>query len=276
VIPSPEAVSVESIRRHYDGITFLYRQLWGEHIHHGYWEANEAPKIAQEKLIEKLAEAARIPTGARVLDVGCGVGGSSIWLATRLRCSVLGITLSPVQAAAANKSARKAKVESLAEFRVMDANALNFPDESFDVVWIVECSEHLADKAAFFRACANLLRPGGRLALSAWLAGPAANSELVQKICDAMLCPSLGTMSDYQEWMESTGLRIDVTDEITPRVKKTWEICERIGRRPEVKAALRVLPSDVRRFVESFAWMNKAYESGAMSYGMFTARKSIC
>src|SRR5262245_66546563 len=88
---------VDAVRTHYDRLSFFYRTFWGEHIHHGYWEADEPPETAQVQLVARLAERAGVPQGARVLDVGCGFGGSSLWLARHRGCHVTGITISPVQ-----------------------------------------------------------------------------------------------------------------------------------------------------------------------------------
>src|SRR3954468_14084158 len=95
-----------AIRDHYDRLSPFYARFWGEHIHHGLWQDGESPAEAQQKLVEELAQRAGIPHATRVLDVGCGMGGSAFWLARELGCSVFGITLSPVQVAIATKRAR--------------------------------------------------------------------------------------------------------------------------------------------------------------------------
>ncbi len=263
----------EAIRDHYDQLSFFYRLFWGDHIHHGYWEDQEEPTAAQEKLIERLACRAAVPRGARVLDVGCGLGGSSRWLARHLDCSVLGITLSPVQAAAATQRARGEGLEQRTQFRVLDANQLDLPDGSFDVVWIIECSEHLEDKPGFFRNCARVLRPAGRLALCAWLAGEPAGAELITEVCRGMLCPALGTMQEHLTWLRDAGFTdIDAAD-ITRQVEKTWALCEAILEGPEVQPLLPAVDERTREFLHTFGLMRRAYASGAMGYGMFTARK---
>jgi tocopherol O-methyltransferase len=188
-----------AIRNHYDQLSFFYRLFWGDHIHHGYWEDDEAPPAAQENLIARLAERAAILRGSQVLDVGCGLGGSSFWLARHLGCSVQGITISPAQCAMASTRAREEGLAERVSFAVVDANELGLPSESFDVVWVIECSEHLTDKAGFLRRAARVLRPGGRLALCAWLANEGNGPPgLVAEVCRAMLCPSLASMGDYR------------------------------------------------------------------------------
>src|ERR1700739_3944342 len=91
-------VEIDHIRRHYDRLSFLYRLFWGEHLHHGYWENNESIPRAQIQLMERLAERADVPEKACVLDIGCGVGGSLLWLSEQFNCTGVGMTISPVQA----------------------------------------------------------------------------------------------------------------------------------------------------------------------------------
>jgi tocopherol O-methyltransferase len=267
----------DAIREHYDRLSFFYRLFWGDHIHHGYWQQGEESAVcAQEQLIARLAQRAGIPRGARVLDVGCGLGGSSLWLARRLGCSVLGITLSPIQATAARERARQENLEGTVAFAVLDANRLALAPASFDIVWCIECSEHLEDKPDFFRACGRLLRPGGRLALCAWLAndGSAADPSLLAAVCHGMLCPSLGSLGEYVRWLRDGGFEAIEAEDVTPRVEKTWDVCEAILDSQEVKPLLAAVDEPTRAFLNTFGIMRRAYASGAMGYGMFTAHKA--
>jgi tocopherol O-methyltransferase len=269
--------SIDKIRDHYDRVSIYYRALWGEHIHHGYWEDGEPAAVAQVKLVERLAQRAGIPPHARVLDVGCGLGGSSLWLARNLGCSVMGVSISPVQVASAAGRARAEGLDDRVQFKVFDARALDLIDESFDAVWVVECSEHLSDKARFIHDCAGVLKPGGTLALCAWLkAAPLPSpdhAQLVADVCRGMLCPQLASMQDYAGWMRDGGFERIEAEEITQYVRETWVHCSTIVRRPEIRALLSATDERTRRFVGAFALMLKAYDEGAMAYGMFTARK---
>jgi tocopherol O-methyltransferase len=268
---------VKAIRDHYDRISALYRALWGAHIHHGYWQNEERPEAAQVKLIARLAERAGIPCGARVLDVGCGLGGSSVWLARHLGCSVTGITISPIQVKMAAQRAMAENLGHQVRFLVMDANRLDLLSESFDVVWVIECSEHLADKARFIATCARLLKPGGKLALCAWLKAAERvrpeHGRLIAQVCQGMLCPSLASLRDYTQWMRASGLRAIDAEDITRQVEQTWDHCAAIAERPEIKALLRLADAPTRDFVRAFGAIRRAYAEGAMGYGMFTAKK---
>lgn len=270
-------VSKDVIRWHYDLSTLFYRLLWGRHIHHGLWESGESPAVAQQKLTETLAAAARIERGDRVLDVGCGMGGSSIYLAKQLGCQVQGLTLSPLQRAWAACSARWRSVARQASFRCVDAEQAEFEPGSFDVVWNVECTEHLFDKPRFFQQAASWLRPGGRMAICAWLAGnrlaTADDRELVYQVCEGFFCPSLGTQDNYEQWMREAGLVVERSDLWTERVMRTWEICANRVRWTGVGLLGRLIDRDTDLFLRRFETILAAYRTGAMQYGCFVARK---
>ena len=272
-----QGITSGSIQTHYDLATPFYWLLWGSHIHHGYWEAEEAPETAQIRLIERMVSAAEIRPGMRVLDVGCGMGGTSIHLAKVLRCRVTGLTLSPLQRLWATASAWWQGVGERARFRRQDAERARFRDRQFDIVWSVECTEHLFDKAAFFRRAADWLKPGGRLSICAWLAGDKphapAVARKVQEVCEGFLCPSLGTQHEYLSWFTQAGLEPVYTEDITAQVARTWEIClERVNRR-RLHMLARWAGADMRLFLDRFATILDAYRTGAMKYGCFVARK---
>jgi tocopherol O-methyltransferase len=191
-----------AVREHYDRLSGQYLRQWGEHIHHGLFDGAPAPTPAdaQLRLVEHLAARAAIARGSRVLDVGCGFGGSTRWLAERLECRVVGLTISPVQARTALRLTARRELAGRAAFALADAERLPCAAGSVDAVWVVECSEHLADKATFLAACAQALRPGGVLALCAWLAPDECAPEQRAPLAaleEAMVCPSLGSWRDY-------------------------------------------------------------------------------
>jgi tocopherol O-methyltransferase len=273
------------IEAHYDRITRFYLGLWGVHIHHGYWEGDEPAAVAQENLVRILAGVAGIARGSRVLDVGCGAGGSAGWLAERLGCSVVGITLSHVQAAIAARGGRgregregsgspPASGERL-WFLQADAAALPFGAGAFDAVWMLECFEHLEDKEGIWRGLASVLRPGGRLAVTGWFSAegvldPARDPGLAE-VMEGMLLPSLVPVSAAARWIEGAGFALGAMRDLTDRVKKTWDVGAEIAARPLVRALLPALDADSRRFVGTFEAMRRAYASGALRYGLIAA-----
>jgi tocopherol O-methyltransferase len=279
VTPAPQfPVVIDRIRMHYDRLSFLYRYFWGEHLHHGYWEKDESVPRAQIQLMERLADRAGIPKGAQVLDIGCGLGGSALWLADKLECDVTGMTISPVQARMATAKAKSRGFAASVRFEVNDADTWQPKPASFDVIWIVESSEHFHDKPDFFQRCARALKPGGILAVCAWLRreGPVRDNEkeLVDTIAEAMLSASLGSLSDYRFWMQNAGLIVTAAQDITRNVEPTWTHCSRIGRNPIVKFLLPFTDQPTQRFVRSFPLMEQAYTQGAMAFGLLVAQNT--
>ena len=270
-------VTPQVIRFHYDLSTLFYRFFWGPHIHHGLWQADESPHVAQLKLTETLASRAGIEPGARVLDIGCGMGGSSIHLAKEKQCQVTGVTISPVQRRWASLSARWHGVNKNADFLCANAEAVEFPDETADIVWSIECTEHLFDKPRFFERLAQWLKPGGRVAICAWLAGPDMTDEArrkeVEDVCEGFFCPSLGAMDDYRNWMTQAGLEVETSEDWTSQVLKTWEICDSRVRRSGVRRLAQLIDRDTVMFLDRFKTILEAYRSGAMQYGCLVARK---
>jgi tocopherol O-methyltransferase len=270
-------VEKQMIRRHYDVATLFYRLLWGPHIHHGLWHNNETVAQAQLQLTDTLAKLAGLRPGMRVLDVGCGLGGSSIHLARHYDCHVLGLTISPIQRSWATVSSHWRGLANKTRFICCDADQFETARASFDAIWIIECSEHLFDKPDFFRRSAHWLRPGGRMAICAWLAGETngddALARQVYDVCEGFYCPSLGTAEDYVAWMHDAGLVVESTYDWTENVQRTWEICQRRVAHSGIRWLAPLFDRSANRFLDHFHTLLNAYRSRAMQYGCFIAGK---
>ncbi len=271
-------ISEKVIRNHYDVSTLFYRMLWGPHIHHGLWDADETPRVAQLQLTERLASNAEIFSGARVLDAGCGMGGSSRWMAKQFACEVTGVTISPVQRHWAALTATLQRCRPRPRFLCENLERCHFDPGTFDFVWSVECTEHLFEKAQFFQNAARWLKPQGRFAICAWLVGRNETDpdtiRQVQGVCEGMFCPSLGTQGDYENWFQAAGMRIVKSELWTEKVAQTWEICKRRVDRSGVRCLARVLGQNHTLFLSRFDAILNAYRSGAMEYGCFIAERT--
>lgn len=270
-------VNIRDIRKHYDRLSIFYRLLWGEHLHHGYWENGESIELAQIKLMEKLAAKAAIRRGATVLDIGCGLGGSAFWLAQHYNCRVTGLTISPVQARMASRHARRRRLTDRVQFLVQDANVWSPRAKTVDAIWIMESSEHFRDKPNFFERCAGALKPGGVLAICAWLRGKrstdADRKHLVETIGRAMLSDSLDTLDQYVDWIRHAGLVVETAEDITSNIAPTWKHCSRMAQRWPLRWLTPLADAQTRQFVNSFPLMTEGYATGAMAFGLFVARK---
>lgn len=162
----------QRIQRFYDQSTQLWLDTWGEHMHHGFYgkDGRQAKdrQAAQLDLIEELLRWSQVGQASRILDAGCGVGGSARYLAKRFGAEALGVTLSPVQVEAARAFTAQAQLTDRVRFQQRDMMSLDAADGPFDLIWSMESAEHIADKAQMLRNFHQLLLPEGRLLLATW------------------------------------------------------------------------------------------------------------
>jgi cyclopropane fatty-acyl-phospholipid synthase-like methyltransferase len=264
----------QKIIEHYDFASPYYRDLWGEHLHHGYWETGaETKEEAQLALTAHLAEAAQVPRGAAILDVGCGFGGSSIYLATKYQAAVTGVTISPVQAEMARQAATDAN--ATARFLVMDADDITLQDK-FDVVWSIEAISHFTNKPAFFNRAAEILKPGGTVALIDWFRQEQLTTAQLRtyiKPIERGMLVELETIADYADLIRAGGLEIAHTSDLSSRCSKTWEISASLIKNRALWRLASEQGAEFIRFLRSFGAMRKGFASGSFVYGMLIARK---
>jgi ubiquinone/menaquinone biosynthesis C-methylase UbiE len=120
----------------------------------------------------RLAQLAEIDGSQRVLDVGCGIGGPSRYLASKFGCQVNGLDLTAEFVALAGMLAQRTRLADKVTYRQGNALDLPFPDASFDVVWSQNAAMNIADRVRLYGEMHRVLRPGGRLALQDVAAGP--------------------------------------------------------------------------------------------------------
>jgi tocopherol O-methyltransferase len=267
-------VLTESVRRHYDVASPLYEKFWGRHLHHGYYRTGgESKEDAAENLIKFLVELGGVRRETRVLDVGCGLGGSSVWLAENLGCAVTGVNISPNQIRMATAASRH--LINRPTFLLDDANALSVTG-SFDIVWAVEVLSHLSQRGEFFRRTSHLLTPGGRFCVAAWLKKEGlrgtAEDKYVRPIEEGMLV-SLPTLSEYERHVEDNGLRLLHYEDVSSKVAKTWDICLDIIRDRTVWRFASRHGKELISFLKSFKAMRDGYKSGIFRYGVLIIEK---
>jgi tocopherol O-methyltransferase len=264
----------EKIRDHYDRLSVYYRTLWGEHLHHGYWIHGDEPKEkAQVQLIEHLARAANLPSECQVLDVGCGFGGSSIYLAKQYKAQATGITISPVQVEMANQAAREANAG--AKFLCMDAEAMKF-NTPFDVVWSVESISHYPNNEKFFADATKLLKPRGRMAITDWFKKegltPREHKKFLEPIERGMLV-ELSTMKAYEDLMSKNGLKVVKTETLNRQCAKTWDLSLDIIKDKAFWTLASTLGLAFVHYLKAFKVMREGFASGNFVYGLIVAEK---
>lgn len=182
-------------------------------IHYGYWD-DQVKSFPQSllRMNEVMMEVAAIQSTDRVLDAGCGVGGSSIFLARTAGCKVTGITLSERQVQQAAANSKLNRVEMLVDFEVMDFCNTTFPDASFDVVWGCESICYADDKHLFVKEAWRLLKPGGRLVVADGFVNMSEYNDrlIIRKWLDGWQVKSLESVSRFKNLLSLEGF-INVT-----------------------------------------------------------------
>jgi ubiquinone/menaquinone biosynthesis C-methylase UbiE len=120
----------------------------------------------------RLAQLAQINGSERVLDVGCGIGGPSRYLASRFGCRVTGVDLTADFVALAGMLAQRTRLSDKVTYRQGDALDMPFADASFDLVWSQNAAMNIADRDRLYTEMRRVLTRSGRLALQEIAAGP--------------------------------------------------------------------------------------------------------
>jgi tocopherol O-methyltransferase len=273
-------VAPTAVAGHYDTLDRYYREIWGEHVHHGLWERRgDPPDEAARRLARSVGDLAGVEpgAGARVADAGCGYGGTARLLARERGARVVGLTLSGAQAAYAH-----AVGEQGVEIRVGDWLANDLPDGAFDAVIAIESVSHMPDPGRAFEQAARVLRPGGRLVVCDWLARAQRSAWrdrlLLEPICREGRLPSMRTPAEYGALLGAAGLEVTSFDDVSRRVSRTWPVClrrtaARVVQDPEARAFLLGPENPDRIFALTMVRILAAYGTRAMVYGIFGATR---
>jgi cyclopropane fatty-acyl-phospholipid synthase-like methyltransferase len=159
---------LKAIANYYRETRIEYRIAWAHRpifaMHFGYWDETTPNHVAA--LINgnrQVAERAELEPGQFVLDAGCGVGGTAMWLAENYGVQAAGITLVHDQAVRGRRWAEGRGLQGRVFLSLQDYLQTGFPDGTFDAVYAMESACHTPDKRAFFAEAYRVLKPGGRI-----------------------------------------------------------------------------------------------------------------
>jgi cyclopropane fatty-acyl-phospholipid synthase-like methyltransferase len=225
----------ETVIKYYNYTLPFYRFFYhrGSHaIHYGFYD--EKTKNHQEALLNVnkfLAKAVGVKPGDRILDAGCGIGGSSIWLAKNYNIKAVGISISERQITEARKLAFNNGVQNSTEFYEKDFLDSGFADESFDIVWAIESVCYAKDKKDFLKEAYRLLKTGGRLIVDDGFLLRAVSGNREEKDFSAFLeglaLPNLASEQQFKKDLENVGFKnIKVYD----KTKEVWRSTKKIYR----------------------------------------------
>jgi len=268
----------------------LLERLWGDHVHLGYYGNPPTVRdfrLAKDDFVHELVRWSgldRLPPGSRILDVGCGIGGSARLLALHYGFEVLAISISPAQITRARALTSPALADHC-RFVVMDALALDLPDRGFDAVWSVEAAPHMPDKQRYVDELLRMLRPQGRLAMADWnrrdpADGPMDRREtwVMRQLLDQWAHPEFASIAgmrhDFERSPWAEGLQIESAD---------WTIATVPSWRDSILEGIKrpgaVLGLGPRAFFQglretpTLLLMDWAFRHGLMQFGVFRGQK---
>ena len=273
----------QRIQVFYDESSQLWEQVWGEHMHHGYYDPGNqtaSPQEAQRLLIEKILDWSDVSQApSSLLDVGCGIGGSTLYLASKYRARATGITLSPVQANRGTARASMAGLEEHVQFQVADALAMPFADNSFDLVWSLESGEHMPDKGQFLRECCRVLKPGGRLIVATWCHRvpipplTAVENDHLTQLYRLYHLPYVISLAEYEALTQTLPLQAVKTADWSEAVAPFWQDVVKSALNPQVLWGIVTAGWKTVEGAMAIPLMMEGYRTGLIRYGLLTGIK---
>lgn len=275
----------------YDRSSQLWEDVWGEHMHHGYYVPEDRTDHVQAQidLIDEVLKWANVPEDGsngnvptKCVDVGCGIGGSSRHIAGKYGCTANGITLSPYQAGRGNELAKEQGLDHLASFQVADALEMPFENNSFDLVWSLESGEHMPDKEKFVNELFRVAMPGGRIIIVTWchrdlLPGEPGLSKkeekLLAKINRAYYLPRWCSVDDYVKILEKNGAKDIKREDWSYIIAPFWKAV--IKSSLNLKSVYGLLKSgfSTQRGAYAMFLMLRGFNKGLIKFGLITCTK---
>lgn len=230
--------------------------------HYGGVEANDA-----------LATLAGIDDDCHVLDVCCGLGGPSRYLAQKYGCRVTGIDLTESRVEGAKRLTAMVGLDDNVTFQTGNALDLPFGDRTFDVVISQEAFCHIPDKDRLVAQCARVLKPGGRLAFTDVLATDSTTERTRERLQREMTFLELGSQHTYRRQLEREKCVVveaqDVSDE--------WRVIliDRLAMYRSLKdqTVERFGDAHFTKWDNAYSFFVGLYETGELGGGRFLARR---
>ncbi len=271
----------DRIAEFYDSSTDLWLHNWGDHMHHGYYgpagDLKKANVAAQIDMIEALLEQGGVHSAKRILDLGCGVGGSSRYLARKFVSAAVGCTLSDLQLKRGQELNRKAGLEAQVTLLQQDMMTVKLTD--FDLVWSLESAEHIADKAQLFTNIQRSLVPGGKVVMATWCISKsyqemtAKEKKLLSRIQRWYHLPNLTTIAHLEDHAKAAGFTSIATADWSAAVAPFWKAVLRSAFTWRGMGGL--LKSNRGTLLGAWAiqFMQRGFDRGIIKYGVLTAVK---
>ena len=254
-------------------------QLWENQVHWGYWEDPKAADgtradytAAMEQMNSVLLTAGKVADGQKLLDAGCGFGGTIQQInAAHARMDLTGLNIDPRQLAAADAQTTPLHGNEIGWVEA-DACELPFEDESFDRVLAVECIFHFPSREKFLAEAARVLKPGGYLAVSDFVPTMMFFGRTpIWMAIRPRIEQSYGTLGNvplrsYRSMGRRAGLELDASRNIRKNTMPTYPFLLNFFREQGSADAQETMLVGTR-------WMKRLTKLGLLQYRVYTFHK---
>lgn len=277
---------INNIKKYYKDNLIFYKLFWGNKrnlsMHYGYWDKDT--KNLHEAFINEnksVADALEIKKDDIVLDSGCGMGGTALWMAENFNVKVTGINIMEDQIKLAKKYAAQRGLEYLTTFEVRDFHKTGYSDNSFDKIYAIESSSHSYNKLNFVKEAYRILKPGGKIIIIDGFLGKdklkKRDKELYNTFCNGLALPNLASVKEFNEYLQKTGFKnikyINETIKVMPSSIKLYKSAKVLHPLSKLLKSIN-LTSEANIASEKAVLIQKyLFDSGTGVYMSFIAEK---
>jgi tocopherol O-methyltransferase len=273
----------QKIAKFYNTSTQLWLDVWGEHMHQGFYGNDGSVKKnhlqAQVDLIDELINWGDIQNAENIFDAGCGVGGSARYLSKKLGSNVTGYTLSHVQAAKAKQINDAAGFQNKIQIIEGDMLSIDPDNEKFDLIWSLESAEHIFEKEKLIKLFYDLLIPGGKLIIGTWCVrneNPAFSKNeisLINKVRRNYHLPPMISIDTYKKIAEKAGFKNVIAEDWSKMVVPFWDAVYKSALKWKSIAGLLRAGLPAIKGALTIRHMKKGYRTGIIQFGVLQGEK---
>jgi len=218
----------EKVITYYDVVTKHYRKYWGDFFHPAFFKNDSDDlNVALLKTHQLFLRDSKLHTSNKAIDLGCGIGSLSFFIAENIGCEVTGINFSDFQLRVARKLANEKQIRNVV-FKNMDIMELNNLKEKFDAAFLIDVGCHLPDKERAIRNIFGILKRNGRLIIADWLQkkslNPFEKELLIKPLNEFWNFPYMESIEGYKIIFKRIGFKIIKAEDVSTLTKKNWDM----------------------------------------------------
>ncbi|KAB2912097.1 MAG: class I SAM-dependent methyltransferase [Hyphomicrobiaceae bacterium] len=229
--------------------------------HYGGLAANDA-----------LAERGRIAAGMRIADFCAGLGGPARYLAHRYGVDVTGIELTPARVAGAQDLTRRAGLDNRVRIIEGDVMKVPLPDACMDVVISQEALLHVPDVSRALAEARRILKPGGRMAFTNWVAHRPLSEADAELLWQGMAARRLHSLDAHAGMLRRAGFEVESVEDLTAEWATILQQRLAMYRKLRGEAEQASAPAGHDAFYRSYVRFVDLVGQAALGGGRFAAR----